>query len=224
MSRIKCPSCGNEAYREDKICPHCGSQLPALGGLFSGSATPAPVSPAAPESSRLVRCPDCGQEISKYAPACPHCGAPQIAVVPKMVRSGKGDWGFEWRSQAEIFGVPLIHVAFGRKNGKLQVAKGVIAIGQFALGIITFAQFGVGVLFGFGQFIFGATAVSQFAVAILFGLGQFATGYLAIGQFAIGWYALGQVAVGWLSCMPKHCSPEAKNFFLQLARRLALPF
>ena len=64
----------------------------------------------------------------------------------------------------DLGGYPLVHIAFGKDSrGKWRVAKGVIAIGQFALGLITVAQFGVGLLFGFGQFLFGGVVLAQFA-------------------------------------------------------------
>ncbi|MFA5338555.1 MAG: hypothetical protein WC317_00185 [Candidatus Omnitrophota bacterium] len=93
--------------------------------------------------------------------------------------------GYEWRSKTEIFGLPFVHIAFGkdRKTGKLLVAKGVIAIGQFAIGIIAIGQFAVGLIFGLAQFAVGIFAVAQFALGLIFGLGQFAAGMNAIGQF-----------------------------------------
>jgi len=116
-----------------------------------------------------------------------------------------------------------MHIAFGRDaQGKLRIAKGIIAIGQFAVGVITIAQFGVGILFGFGQFIFGLTAVAQFAVAVIFGLGQFATGYIAIGQFALAYYALAQVGFAKYLWSTGRKDVEAVDFFYQLAEKLRL--
>ncbi len=124
----------------------------------------------------LGRCRECQHEVSTTALACPHCGAPDPS------RKAWRGWGIEWKSKTAICGYPLVHVAFGRDaEGRLRVAKGFIAIGQFAIGVVTIAQFGVGMLFGFGQFIIGLNAVAQFAFAAVVGLGQFATGYLAIG-------------------------------------------
>lgn len=172
-----------------------------------------------PNRINLDACPDCGKEVSPRAPFCPHCGAPRSAG-PMFMRIGRADWGFEWRTEMEILGWPLIHVAVGRKDGKLRVAKGVIAIGQFAFGAFTIAQFGVGAIFGFGQFIFGPVAIAQFAIAIIFGLGQFATGYVAIGQIVFGYYAIGQFALAKYAWMPGHCDPEAKLFFTELWRTI----
>lgn len=160
----------------------------------------------------LSSCRECRKEVSADARSCPHCGAPQPAN-----QSWNG-WGFDWKSKTSYYGWPLVHVSVGKdRNGKLRVAKGWIAIGQFGIGAITIAQFGVGVLFGFGQFMLGITAVAQFAVALLFGLGQFATGYIAIGQIAFGYYALCQTGFAVHLCSQKFKDPEAVRFFKQLA-------
>lgn len=125
--------------------------------------------------------------------------------------------GFEWRTDLEWYGYPLVCVAAGRdEHGRLRVAKGWIAVGQFAIGAVTFAQVGIGALFGFGQAVAGLVVIAQAAVTPLFGLGQLATGYVAIGQLAMGYYALGQVAVGVHTWMPGHADPAAVAFFHQL--------
>jgi hypothetical protein len=156
----------------------------------------------------LLPCRECQHQVSKTARACPHCGAP----FP-----GRAHWqgtGYEWKSQATVFGYPLVHVALGRDaRGKLRVAKGVIAIGQFGIGVITLAQFGIGLLFGFGQVFLALTAVAQVAITPVFGLGQLATGYIAIGQLAIGYYALGQIAHGMYAWSTNQRDPAALEFF-----------
>lgn len=102
--------------------------------------------------------------------------------------------GYEWRTKGEVFGLPLVHIAFGRdqKTGKLLIAKG-IAVGQFAAGVVAIGQFAIGLLFGLAQFALGMFAVAQFAVGVMFGLGQFAAGQTAIGQFAVGEYVFCQI-------------------------------
>ncbi len=138
----------------------------------------------------LVNCRECGQEVSPSALVCPHCGA---HMPGELAWQGTG---VNWQSPQTFLGYPLIHVAFGRDaRGKRRVAKGIIAIGQFAVGLITIAQFGVGLLFGFGQFIFGFTGLAQFAITLYFGIGQVATGYTAVGQVVLAHYGLAQV--GW---------------------------
>jgi hypothetical protein len=147
--------------------------------------------------------------VSTEAFTCPHCGAP---------RPTEAAWtgtGFEWKSARTYAGYPLVHIAFGRDSrGKRRVAKGIIAIGQFAVGLVTVAQFGVGVLFGFGQFIFGFTTIAQFAVGLAVGIGQFATGYVAVGQFVLAYYGLAQLGLAKFLWRAGHRDPEAVHFFL----------
>lgn len=82
-------------------------------------------------------CRECHREVSEQAFACPQCGAPYPA---KAVWDG---WGYEYKTK--LFGLPLSHIAFKyRPNRMPVVARGVIAIGQFACGVICISQFGIG--------------------------------------------------------------------------------
>ena len=146
----------------------------------------------------MIDCPECGESISDKAAICPKCGYPMKPMADLARITRRFTRGFEWKSKTEILGWPLIHIAIGRnkETGKLMAAKGIIAIGQFALGVITIAQFGIGLLFGLGQFVGGTVAVGQFALGVYFGLGQFATGYTAIGQFAFGSYVRAKIGYG----------------------------
>ena len=159
----------------------------------------------------LVNCRECRHELSTSALTCPNCGAP---------RPGNLEWqgtGVDWQSSQTFFGYPLVHVAFGKDaRGKWRVAKGIIAIGQFAVGLITFAQFGIGLLVGLGQFIFGFTALVQFAIALYLGGGQIATGCVAGGQMVLAHYGLAQV--GWATHLwsPGHRDPLAVEYFRHL--------
>ena len=165
----------------------------------------------------LVSCPECGASISEKAIACPKCGKPlnlaDLTYITSRLRRG-----FEWKSKKEVFGWPLVHIAIGRnkKTGKLLVARGIIAIGQFAIGVVTIAQFGIGILFGFGQFMGGLVAIGQFALGLYFGLGQFATGSIAIGQFAFGEYVRAQIGFGKYVWSSKIRDPQAIEYFKNL--------
>lgn len=136
-------------------------------------------------------------------PACPHCGQALDSggrcrlcgiTAPSSQETPSG--GFEWKTRAALFGIPLVHVAFGRDpGGRRKVAKGVIAVGQIAFGLITVAQCGVGILFALGQFVLGPIAVGQIAFGVIAGIGQVSVGFLAVGQLVVGIYGLGQF--GW---------------------------
>ncbi|MCU7922007.1 MAG: zinc ribbon domain-containing protein [Candidatus Thiodiazotropha sp. (ex Dulcina madagascariensis)] len=113
-------------------------------------------------------CRECKHEVSEQAAACPNCGAPFPA------REKWDGWGFEYKSEATLLGLPLLHISFKFRPNRVPVpAKGVIAIGQFAYGIFTLSQFGVGVV-----------SVSQFTIAG-YALAQFAFAYSLIAQFGI---------------------------------------
>ncbi|HET8945469.1 MAG TPA: hypothetical protein VFQ07_00665 [Candidatus Polarisedimenticolia bacterium] len=133
----------------------------------------------------LTPCRECRREVSTEAPVCPHCG-----VLDPWRATYRGT-GYEWRSQAAVGGWPLVHVAFGHDaRGRMRVARGVVAVGQFAVGGIVVAQFGIAWLLGIGQFVVGLNVVAQFGVAPLFAFGQFVAGAVAGGAFALGWRVL----------------------------------
>jgi hypothetical protein len=163
----------------------------------------------------LQPCRECVNEVSDGAISCPRCGAPRPAI------KGWNGTGIDWKSRVKLFGIPLIHVAFGRNsNGKLRVAKGIIAIGQFAVGLVTVAQFGIGIIFGLGQFMIGLTVLAQFAGGLLIGVGQIATGVVTIGQFVIGIYGLAQA--GWVNYMwsPTRVDMEAVALYSTIQLRI----
>lgn len=116
----------------------------------------------------MQKCRDCNHTVSEQAVTCPSCGAPFPA------KEKWDGWGFEYKSKAAFLGLPLIHISFKyRPNRVPVVAKGVIAIGQFAAGIVTISQFGVGII-----------SISQFTIAV-YALAQFAIGYSLIAQIGL---------------------------------------
>jgi len=80
---------------------------------------------------------ECNNQISDKAVMCPKCGLPMAG----------GPMGYEYRSQASLFGLPLVHIASGvdPSTGRPRVAKGIIAIGNIAVGGLAIggASFGV---------------------------------------------------------------------------------
>ena len=116
----------------------------------------------------MKTCRECRREVSEQATACPGCGAPYPA------KEHWDGWGFEYKTDAAVLGLPLLHISFKFAPNRLPVpAKGVIAIGQFACGVFTLSQFGVGVV-----------SVSQFTIAV-YALAQFALAYSLIAQLGI---------------------------------------
>jgi hypothetical protein len=114
----------------------------------------------------MKKCRDCGHEVSEAAYVCPQCGAP---------RPAKADWngyGFEYKSPVTVLGIPFIHISFKYNKRRLPVvARGFIAIGQFAVGFITIAQFGIGI-FSIAQITAAFYAMAQFGFCVFSGYGQ----------------------------------------------------
>ena len=133
----------------------------------------------------------------------------------------------EYRTNAEFLGLPLVHITRGRspETGRRVTAKGVIAIGRFAMGILAIGQVAFGMIaigqlamsafLGIGQLSVGTLAVGQGAIGILFGLGQGANGFVAIGQFGYGTYVLAQLGLGEHVIDTNGVDPAARQFFDQ---------
>jgi len=66
-----------------------------------------------------------------------------------------------------------VHISFKYRSRRPVVARGVIAIGQFACGLVCISQFGIGLV-----------SVGQFTVAG-YALAQFAAAYSLIAQFGL---------------------------------------
>ena len=92
----------------------------------------------------------------------------------------------EYRSHRTVCGQPLVSIANGRhpETGKMAVAEGIIAIGQWAQGWLAI-----------GQFVNGHIAIGQFATGRVAALGQIAIAPLAIGQLTIALAAVGQIGI-----------------------------
>lgn len=94
-------------------------------------------------------------------------------------------WHYEYKSERTLFGLPLIHVNFGRRD---HWARGIIAIGNIATGFVALGGVAVGLL-SLGGVSFG----------LLLALGAVALGGVSIGGVALGLLAWGGIALGWLA-------------------------
>lgn len=153
--------------------------------------------------------------------------------LPTVPQSASADY-FEYRSKWVFLGLPLIHIASGRRpDGKINTAKGWIAMGGLSFGVL-FSFGGVaigGIAFGgvaVGVISFGGLGIGLLSIAgVAFG------GWAAGGAAAVGYYAIsGACAIGWMAAhgtaafahyfasgnapvIAQHANDEAAKIFIQ---------
>lgn len=118
-------------------------------------------------------------------------GSKENIVSQKNYTVGANGFGvYEYKSKKKIRGIPLVHIKMGYG---VQVARGIIAIGNVSIGLISIGGISVGAIslggLGLGLLVLGGLALG----GIAFGGG--AIGIIAMGGMAIGMYSLGGMAV-----------------------------
>ncbi len=133
----------------------------------------------------------------------------------------------EFTSHRRLLGLPLVHLTRGKcpETGRRVTAKGIIAIGRFAIGIIAIGQVAAGVfvlgqvalglIIGIGQAFTGVVGIGQAGLAVLFGAGQFVAAHIVVAQFGYGHYVLAQIGFGDHIWDMNGADPAARQFFGQ---------
>ena len=145
-------------------------------------------------------------------------------LIERLPPSMRRAFGFEHRSQTNLWGLPLLHIAFGLDpaTGRKRVAKGIIAVGDVAKGVvamggvamggIAIGGFAVGVvpLAGFGV---GLISIGGCAIGLIFAYGGSALAPIAMGGVAFGYYAMGGAAWGAHALAGNSHDQAAQAFF-----------
>jgi hypothetical protein len=103
----------------------------------------------------MKECRECHQRVSEQAF--------HALIAERHIRPRENGTGgvFEYKSEATLFGLPLLHISFKYRPNRMPVpAKGVIGIGQFGMGLINISQFGIG-LSNLSQFAIAGFALAQ---------------------------------------------------------------
>src|SRR5262245_32208874 len=117
-------------------------------------------------------CGNCGYQLTGLTESskCPECGKPLVEVLqraPLLVRNRR------YKSGIEIFGLPLVHIAYGpSESERVGRARGIIAMGDMAVGFLAIGGFARGFI-AMGGFAFGLVALGGFSLGLLGALGGF---------------------------------------------------
>ncbi|MEX1376532.1 MAG: helix-turn-helix domain-containing protein [Eubacteriales bacterium] len=98
---------------------------------------------------------------------------------------------YEYKSIAQINGMPVIHINLGRGIKK---ARGVVAVGNVATGVVAVGGVAIGVV-AFGGLSIGIVTLAGMALGLV-ALGGLSAGYIAVGGVAVGYLAIGGAAFG----------------------------
>lgn len=126
---------------------------------------------------------------------------PAPTIVNNYYHGRPERWHYEYKSKRTLFGLPLVHVNFGRRDHWARgiiaignIATGFVALGGVAVGLFTLGGVSIGLLLALGAVSLGAASIGGAALGLL-AWGGIALGWLAVGGCAVGVYAAGGVVV-----------------------------
>ena len=114
---------------------------------------------------------------------------------------------FEYRSQRELFGLPLVHIVKARRSGQglvrtgragslppVPTARGILAIGRRAIGVVAIGNLTCGVV-SIGNLSVGVFTLANIGLGVV-GAGNLVVAALSIANVALGLLAAGNLAIG----------------------------
>ena len=127
---------------------------------------------------------------------CPECGEPLVNILVRHQVKAQYS-GRRYRSTTRLMGLPLIDIALGPVEGEPKgVARGFIAIGDYATGWLAIGGFARGFV-AIGGFAIGGFSIGGMSIGLLGALGGAAIGGFASGGAAIGGVASGGMGAGF---------------------------
>lgn len=120
---------------------------------------------------------------------------------PSTPGSTTGNRSVNIRSNRELYGYPVYHVAFGpdeERGSSKSHAKGIIAVGDHATGVIAIGGMAQGVI-AIGGLSWGLFTVGGVTLGLAAAIGGVAIGGFVLGGVAIGLQAYGGLAISGLS-------------------------
>ncbi|MEM8962404.1 MAG: serine/threonine-protein kinase [Acidobacteriota bacterium] len=128
-------------------------------------------------------------------------GVAAMGPIPAPFKHEARDRGdYEFRSDKELFGLPLVHIAFSRdpEGNRMRTANGIIAIGDMAIGGIAIGGIAIGGI-SIGGISVGLLGIGGLVAGLLIALGGCGFGTVVTAGAAFGVIANGGLAIEALS-------------------------